>query len=178
MSDAKAGLVDLDEVYRYRQNRLRGEMAVRNIDAVILTDAVNIRYATGSRNMQVFTSRNPASRYAFIPIEGPVIMFEFTGASHLSEGLATVQEVRPARTASFVAAGSDIAAVEDAWVADMTALISETVGAGTRIGIERINAGAAIGLKSAGFEIVDAQEPVERARAIKSSGLIGKVLSA
>ena len=58
--------IDLDAVYQYRQRQLRKEMSKRSIDAVILTDAINIRYATGSRNMQVFTSRNPAARYASV----------------------------------------------------------------------------------------------------------------
>ena len=170
MTAINPAAIDLDSVYLYRQAQLRKEMAARSIDAVILTDAVNIRYATGSRNMQVFTSRNPASRYAYVPQAGPVIVFEFTGASHLAEGLATVQEVRPARTASFVAAGADTAAAEQAWAQDMTELLAETVGTGAKVGIERVNAGAAIALSEAGFAIVDAQEPVERARAIKSPG--------
>ena len=67
MTAINPAAIDLDSVYLYRQAQLRKEMAARSIDAVILTDAVNIRYATGSRNMQVFTSRNPASRYAYVP---------------------------------------------------------------------------------------------------------------
>ncbi len=165
---SKALDVDLETVYQYRQRQLRKEMSKLSIDAVILTDSVNIRYATGTRNMQVFTSRNPASRYAFIPLSGPVIMFEFTGAHHLCEGLSTVQEVRHARTASFVAAGHKIGEVEKAWAGDMASLLLEKIGRGAKIGIERINAGAVTALAAQGFEIVDAQEPVERARAIKS----------
>ena len=162
--------IDLDAVLMYRQNQLRSEVRARDIDAVILTDAVNIRYATGTRNMQIFTSRNPASRYAFIPLEGDVVVYEFTGTAHLSEGLATVQEVRDARTASFVAAGDKIADVERAWANDMAELVTQRCGAGAKIGVERVNPGAAMALAGHGFEIVDAQESVERARAIKSPG--------
>lgn len=161
--------IDLDAVLLYRQARVRAEMATRDIDALILTDAVNIRYATGTRNMQIFTSRNPASRYAFVPLEGPVIVFEFTGAEHLAENLPTVQQVRHARTASYVAAGPDIANAERLWANDMADLIVERCGAGVRVGVERINPGAALALDRHGFDLVDAQEPVERARAIKSS---------
>ena len=93
MTRRSAGDIDLDTVLLYRQGRLRKEMAERDIAAVVLTDAVNIRYATGTRNMQVFTSRNPASRYCFLPVEGDVVMFEFTGTEHLSQGLPTVQEL-------------------------------------------------------------------------------------
>ena len=164
--------IDLDAIYAYRQDRLRAEMAARDIDAVILTDAINIRYATGTRNMQVFTSRNSPSRYCFLPIEGDVIMFEFTGALHLSEGYTTVQEVRPALTASFVAAGDRIAQVEAQWANEMAALIQERCGTQPRIGLDRVNAGAAIMLGSHGLEIVDAQESIERARAVKSDGEI------
>jgi Xaa-Pro dipeptidase len=160
--------IDLIAVAEYRQQQLRHQMDLRDIAAVILTDAVNIRYATGTRNMQVFTSRNPASRYAFVPVEGPVTMFEFTGTAHLSEGLTTVQEVRHARTASFVAAGPMIAEAERAWAADIAALVTERCGARAKIGVERINPGAATALATYGFDIVDAQEPIERARAIKS----------
>lgn len=161
--------IDLQAVREYRQQRVRSEMATRGIDALLLSDSVNIRYATGTRNMQVFTSRNAPSRYCFLPVEGPVIMFEFTGASHLSEGYSTVQEVRPAMTASYVAAGANIAGAEQQWSAEMAALIRERCGAGAKVGLERLNAGAVMALATEGFELVDAQEPVERARAIKSA---------
>lgn len=160
--------IDVVAVAEYRQRQLRKEMMSRDIDAVILTDAVNIRYATGTRNMQVFTARNPASRYAFIPADGDVVMYEFTGTAHLSEGLSTVQEVRHARTASYVAAGDHIAEVERAWAQDMADLVIERCGPGAKIGVERVNPGAATALSGYGFTIVDAQEPVERARAAKS----------
>ncbi|MDX1426160.1 MAG: aminopeptidase P family N-terminal domain-containing protein, partial [Kiloniellales bacterium] len=55
--------IDLAAVRRYRQARVRAEMAKRGIAALILSDPVNIRYATGARNMQVFSSRNAPSRY-------------------------------------------------------------------------------------------------------------------
>ena len=166
----QAGDIDLHAVFRYRQDRVRAEMMARGIDALILSDAINIRYATGTRNMQVFTSRNAPSRYCFLPAEGDVIMFEFTGAEHLSEGFDTVQEVRPAATASFVAAGGQIAEVERRWAHEMAALVTERCGPGAVLGLERMNAGAAIALNTCGFALVDAQESVERARAIKSDG--------
>lgn len=159
---------DIDALLHYRQGRVRAEMAERGIDALILSDAVNIRYATGTRNMAVFTSRNPASRYCFLPVEGDVVMFEFTGSRHLSVGFSTVQEVRVAQTASFVAAGPAIANAEKRWAGEMAGLITERCGRAARIGVEPLNAGSAAALSAHGFELVDAQEPVERARSIKS----------
>ena len=105
--------IDLKAVRLYRLGRVRTEMAKRGIAALILSDAINIRYATGTRNMQVFTSRNQPSRYLLLT-ENRSILHEFTGAEHLGAGYETVDEVRPAQTASFVATGPDIAARERA----------------------------------------------------------------
>ncbi|MGK7652169.1 M24 family metallopeptidase [Roseovarius sp. B08] len=160
--------IDLVAVRGYRQGRVRSEMRKRDIAAVLLSDPVNIRYATGARNMQVFSQRNAPSRYLLLT-QDRSILFEFTGCAHLADGLETIDEVRAARTASFVAAGPDIAKREKAWAAEMADLVTSLVGKGATLGIERLNAGSAIALRDAGLRIVDAQEPVEMARAIKSA---------
>jgi Xaa-Pro dipeptidase len=128
---------------------------------------VNIRYATGARNMQVFHLRNPA-RYLFVPASGPVVLHEFAGCAHLAEGLETIDEVRPGMTAGFAAAGPGIAAVEAAWAAQVAALVREYCGAGAAVGVERVNAGAVLALRDRGLRLFDAQSVVERARSVKS----------
>ncbi len=160
--------IDLVAVRGYRLGRVRAEMRKRDIAAVLLSDPVNIRYATGARNMQVFSQRNAPSRYLLLT-ENRSVLFEFTGCAHLADGLETIDEVRAARTASFVAAGPDIAKREKAWAAEMADLVTSLVGKAAALGIERLNAGSAIALRDAGLRIVDAQEPVEMARAIKSA---------
>ncbi|MDD9724735.1 Xaa-Pro peptidase family protein [Roseovarius sp. SK2] len=160
--------IDLAAVRGYRLGRVRAEMRKRDIAAVLLSDPVNIRYATGARNMQVFSQRNAPSRYLLLT-ENRSILFEFTGCAHLADGLETIDEVRAARTASFVAAGPDIARRERAWAVEMADLVTSLVGKAATLGIERLNAGSAIALRDAGLRIVDAQEPVEMARAIKSA---------
>lgn len=161
---------DIDHVAlrAWRRDRVRKQMAVRGIDALLLMDPVNIRYATGARNMQVFSMRNGPARYLLLTGERAVL-YEFTGALHLAEGLETIDEVRPAETASFVAAGPAIARRERHWAQTMAATIHSLAGPRARVGVERMNAGAALALADSGLHLVDAQEPVERARAIKSS---------
>jgi hypothetical protein len=58
--------IDLVAVRRYRLNSVRSQMADLGVDTVILSDPVNIRYATGARNMQVFSVRNAPSRYLLL----------------------------------------------------------------------------------------------------------------
>jgi hypothetical protein len=142
--------IDLVAVRSHRLNRVRAEMTSRSIDACVLVDPVNIRYATGARNMQVFTARNPA-RYLFVPQSGPVVLHEFAGCAHLAEGLETIDEIRPAVTASYVAAGDAIATVEAAWAEQVAALVREHCGASAAVGVERVNAGAALALRDEGF---------------------------
>lgn len=161
--------IDLRAVRLYRLGRVREQMAKYNIDAVILSDPINIRYATGTRNMQVFSMRNAPARYLVLTVNRS-ILFEFAGCLHLAEGYETVDEVRAAKTASFVAAGPDIEAREKAWAEEMYELITELVGKpNPAVGLERLNANVAINLRDLGLKIVDAQQPIEMARAIKSA---------
>lgn len=159
--------IDLEAVRRYRLGRVREQMRHFKVSALILSDPVNIRYATGARNMQVFSARNAPARYCLITTER-VILFEFTGCEHLAAGLETIDEVRPARTASFVAAGPDIAAREKSWAREMADLIATEVGRNVPVGMERMNAGSALALADEGFPLMDAQQPLELARCIKS----------
>lgn len=160
--------INLSAVRRYRRQRLRSEMAKHGIAALILSDPVNIRYATGTRNMQVFSQRNAPARYLLLTMDRS-ILYEFTGCMHLADGFETVDEVRPSMTASFAAAGSAIAGRERAWAREMADTVTGLAGTDATVGMERMNAGAAIALGATGLRIVDAQLPVELARAIKSA---------
>ncbi|MEM9038397.1 MAG: Xaa-Pro peptidase family protein [Actinomycetota bacterium] len=165
--------IDLAAVRRYRLGRVREQMEIDGVDVLILSDSVNIRYATGTRNMQVFTSRNSPSRYLLLTADRS-ILYEFIGCEHLADGFDTVDEVRVASTASYVAAGDDIAQRERDWGAETAREIACLTGrSDATVGVERLNAGAILALVAAGVRVVDAQQPVERARAIKSDGEIG-----
>jgi Xaa-Pro aminopeptidase len=126
--------IDLEAVRRYRLERVREQMRRLDIGALLLSDPVNIRYATGARNMQVFSARNTPARYCLLT-QDRVILFEFTGCEHLAQGLETIDDIRPAMTASFVAAGPQIAEREKSWAREMQALIAEEVGQNVRVGM-------------------------------------------
>ena len=160
--------IDLPAVRTYRLQRVRQEMQRHNVQALILSDPVNIRYATGARNMQVFSARNAPSRYLVLTATHS-ILYEFTGCLHLGRGFETIDEVRPSSTASFVAAGPAIADKERAWAQDILATLRELLGGEPEtLGLERMNAGVALEIARQGVRVSDAQEPVELARSIKS----------
>jgi Xaa-Pro dipeptidase len=169
--------LELEAIRQYRLQRVRREMARLDLSACILCDPVSIRYATDTRNMQIFTARNAPSRYLLLT-ESHSVLYEFPGCMHLAAGHRTITDIRPARTASFVAAGDQVGDQERRWAREMAAAIREFAGHVKRIGMERMNAGATLALANEGFQIVDAQQAVERARSIKSPGEVQCIRSA
>lgn len=150
-----------------RLARLREEMARYNYPALVLHDPHNVRYATGARNMLPYILRNPA-RYVFVPITGPIVLFEFKGCDHLEAGNALIDEVRPAKTVAYGAAGPHLSVTAQNWADEIADLMRQHCPGERRIGLERFDAQAMHCLAGAGFQILDAQQPVERARCIKT----------
>ena len=73
-------------------DRVQKELIKRDYAAALLFDPINIRYATGSSNMQVWTLHN-AARYAVVPAEGKVVLFRIHGCQHLPVGLETIGDL-------------------------------------------------------------------------------------
>jgi Xaa-Pro aminopeptidase len=159
---------DMVRMRGYRMARFQAELKRRDYGGAILYDPVNIRYATGSRNMAVWTLHNPA-RYAFVPAEGKAVIFDFHNCEHLSEGLETVSEVRPARAWYFFASGNRTAEKAKLWANEIIDLIKERCGGNRRIAVDRLDHLGFHHLEAAGIEVMDAQEPCEMARVIKSA---------
>lgn len=68
-TDCEPTYDEIQQIQLDRLQRVRNELKKRDYAACVLFDPTHMRYATGSRNMQVYSARNPA-RYAFIPAEG------------------------------------------------------------------------------------------------------------
>jgi Xaa-Pro aminopeptidase len=152
-----------------RLARLRTVLGQHGLGAAIFFDAINIRYACGVRNMQVNTSRNPG-RYVFVPVDGPVVLFEYAGCAHLAEGYDTVDEIRPARGLHPLYGGDHHRRHLADFVGDIRDLMAAHAPDTRRLGIERSPVEAVPALQAAGFDIVDASIAVDRARSVKTPG--------
>jgi len=159
--------IDMVGLRAYRMARLQAELRRRDYGAALLYDPMNIRYATGSRNMSVWTSHSPA-RYCFLPAEGKAILFDFHNCEHLSAGLETIAEVRPARSFFFFGAGSRVEEKARAWAEEIAELVASHAGANRRLAVDRLDPPGTAALLARGIEIFDGQESCELARAIKS----------
>lgn len=163
---------DLDEVRLYRLGRVREALAARDLAGILLYDPVNVRYATDAPNMQVWCSHNEA-RYLYVPTEGPVRLFEFSGCDDLlTAGLPTIDEVRPATFVLYFIAGGRQAAEAKAWADDLDSVIRENNGGNMRIAIDRVGPLGILEMQRRGYEICDGFEVMENARNVKSAGEI------
>jgi len=164
---ARIAAIDQRKLRAYRLARVRAELKRRDYMGCLLADPMNIRYATGSRNMQVWTMHSPG-RWAFVPSEGPVVLYEYTSSMHLSEGLETIQEVRPAIPWFYFLAGPRSGEKVLLWADEIAALVARHGGGNRRLAVDRCEPMGAFALAARGVELFDAQEPLELARLIKS----------
>ena len=142
-------------------------MRARDYAGCLLYDPINIRYALGARNMTVWTLHN-AARYAFIPTEGPAVLFDFYNCAHLSEGLETVAEVRPAVAWYYFDSGPRAPEKAARWAAEVADLVAQG-GGNKRLAMDHCDPLGATALAGHGIEIHNGQEVMELARAIKST---------
>lgn len=148
-----------------RLERLRQQMRSAGLPVLLLTDPINLRYATGSRNMQVWTLHN-LCRYALLAAEGPLVLYELPSSAHLSRGLETIDEIRPSLAWDYMAVGprgEEMARRLAAELADFVARHGDG-----RIAIDRADLLLTEALAALNVRAVDAKGLMERTRAIKS----------
>ncbi|HEY2112614.1 MAG TPA: Xaa-Pro peptidase family protein [Dongiaceae bacterium] len=159
---------DMKRMRAYRLARVRAELKQRDYAGCLLYDPINVRYATGSRNMAVWVLHN-ATRYCYVPTEGPITLFDFHNCEHLADGLETIAEVRPARGWYYFNAGPRSEEIAKVWAAEILELIARSGGDNKRVAIDKLEPLGTNLLQQAGIQIFDAQEVVELARSIKSA---------
>ena len=155
--------INQKELRRYRLERVRAELVRGDYAAVLLFDPINIRYATGTSNMQVWTLHN-AARYVLVPAQGPVTLFETHGCSHLDEGFETVDEIRSAIPWYYFAVGPRSSENAKRWADEIADLVRTHGGGNRRLAVDRCEPAGAEHLLRHGITLHDGQEVLELAR--------------
>lgn len=164
---AEKAMVDEAAIRRYRLQRLRDQLDRSDLAGLLLFDPINIRYATGSRNMQVWTMHNHC-RYAFLANGGPLVLFELPTGHHLARGIEVIDEILPAKTSDYLICGDRSRHFAGLWAQDIVDLIGKHGGGNRRLGIDRADLLAVEALRAQGIEPEDGKGVMELARAIKS----------
>lgn len=166
--DTRLGEINQPRMRRERLAKLRAELVKRDYAAALLSDPINIRYASGARNMAVWTLHAPG-RYLFVPVEGPIILFEFAATKHVSGALETIDEIRTSTPWFHFLSGPRTAEKTALWAQEIAALMHQFGRSNRRLAVDRCEPWGAKLLEDHSILLVDAQEPIEMARAIKTS---------
>jgi len=162
---------DLDDVRMYRLARVRQMLIERDLAGIIMWDQLNTRYATDVTNMQIWCAHNEA-RYVYVPAEGPVTVWDYGGKTFLSEGVPTVDRVRPVKSFLYFFAGNTIQERAREWALDIDSVIRESAGGSKRIALDRMAPLGVQELERLGYDIHDGFEVMENARKVKAPGEI------
>ena len=158
--------INFDRLRSYRLDRVKKELEKNNLEACILFDPVNVRYALDTLNMSVYNMHN-LTRYCFIPINGPTILYEYFNCEKLSEGLNLINEIRPAITWDYFSNGDQAGVQLEKWINEIKDL-SNSYFKSKKIAIDVLNGPAVTALDKEGIKVVDAKLILEQARVIKS----------
>ena len=149
-----------------RLARLRAMMAERNYAALVLFDPNNQRYATGSRNMFGYFLRN-STRYIYVPLEGPIILFEYPGSAHVSTWLETIDDHRTSKVVwSAVNQRDNLSA--DPFGKEIADLVFSHGGGNRTVGLDRCTLNLARSLEAAGLEVMDCMQDTLHCRRLKT----------
>src|SRR5262249_51692341 len=119
--DASQTELDQRAIRAYRLARIRTQLVAADVAGILVSDPINLRYATGSRNMQVWTMHN-VCRYVFLATEGPVVLFDLPSAMHLSRRLETIDEMRPSLAWDFMMVGGRGEEMAGRWATEIADL--------------------------------------------------------
>jgi len=158
--------INFDKLRSYRLDRVKKELEKNNLEACILFDPVNVRYALDTTNMSIYNMHN-LTRYCFISVNGPTILYEYFNCERLSSHLNLINEVRPAITWDYFSSGDQASAQLKKWINEIKDL-SNSFFKSKKIAIDVINGPAVTALNKVGIEVFDAKLIVEQARVIKS----------
>lgn len=145
-----------------RLARLQAAMRARNVEACLLFNEPNIRYATGASAMPIW-SNTTFVRCALVPAEGRAILFEHPNSMHLFRGFEA--EVRPMHAWEFY---DDTETHAKAFAHETVAALKELGVDGRRLAVDRLGTAGFLALKREGIALSDSAPVTTAAREIKT----------
>ena len=126
----------------------------------------NQRYATGSRNMFGYFLRNSTS-YIYVPVQGPIILFEYPGSEHVSMWLETIDEHRVSKVV-WSAVNQRDGVSSDPFGSEIADLVRTHGNGNTKVGLDRAAVNLVRSLEAEGLNAVDCMQDTLHCRRIKT----------
>ena len=147
-----------------RLARLQGEMRRQGVEACLLFNDPNVRYAVGASAMPIW-SNTTFVRCALVPAEGRPILFDYPNAVHLFRGLEAVADVRPMHAWEFY---DDTESRARTFARETVAAIRDLGITSRRLAVDRLGTPGFLALEREGIEILDSAPVTTAAREIKT----------
>ena len=152
-------VVDLLALRAGRLARLTSEMRAADVALAVLTNPVSLRYAADWREYLPYQSHIPTYTL-FVTADGELTMFGAYAAEH-----DVIDRFGPTHGLNGFDGGLD----QTSRVARFVDDVGAAAGVGARVALEPLNPSAAIAVRDAGFDVVDAEPLVEAAKYVKSA---------
>ena len=165
---AEAGLElpHLPTMREYRLGRLAEALVKRDYAGLLLTDPLNIRYATDSTNMQIWNMHNPF-RAVLVCADGYMVLWDYKNGMFLSAFNPLVREVRTGADLFYFDRGDKVAEAAAVVARDIRGLLEEHVPGNLRLAADKPMLHFAHALEALGLTLFDGEEVAEKARSIK-----------
>jgi Xaa-Pro aminopeptidase len=156
--------IDFARLRAGRLARLQAAMRRHGLPVCLFFNPANIRYATGTDVMGVWTAGTFA-RYCVVPAEGEPVLFEYKGSVHVSRRL--VRDVRPAFTWQYGGlAGADKARE---WARSVKAVLGELGLEREPLAVDKCDAFGFLALQAEGIRLADPSPATVDAREVKTA---------
>ena len=159
-------LPDLAEMRRYRWTRLTEHIVARDLAGLLVTDPLNIRYATDSTNMQLWNTHNPF-RALLVCADGYMVLWDYKNAPFLSGHNPLVREVRSGADLFYFDRGDKVGEQAAVLAAEIRDILGEHAPGNRRLAVDKVMLHGLRALEAEGFEIFDGEEVTEKARSVK-----------
>ena len=146
-----------------RLARLQQMMKRHGIPVCLFYNPGNIRYATGTEVMGVWTATTLA-RFSVVPAEGAPVMFEYMNSMHVSEKF--VDDVRPAPSWQYKA--TEGLAAANKWADQVKSVMAELGCAGEPLAVDKLDGFGFMALQNAGIQVTDPSPATVDAREVKT----------
>jgi Xaa-Pro aminopeptidase len=156
--------VDRARLRAGRLARLQAAMRVRGVEACLLFNDPNIRYAVGASAMPIW-SNTTFVRCALVPAEGRPILFDYPNARHLFAGLEALADVRPMHAWEFY---DDTEPRARRFADDIVAALRDLGVSSKRLAVDRLGTPGFLALERQGLTLIDSAPVTTVAREIKT----------
>ena len=178
-ASARAGWPEVDAaLFRgavdHALGRTRAALRRHGLAAALLFDPVNLRYASGTSTMPVWTLHS-LDRYLLVPADGTPILWEYPSAPPELVSPYPDLETRTATSWAVFGYGEQAGDRAARFAAEIAAVLRERGLAGELIGVDRLDAYGFLALQEAGVPLAPAQLALEQARSVKGPEEIGLI---